>query len=89
VEHFNNYKYVYVIIRHLSAEIGLEYAERSKEDEPTDDLLELAMVIVPYFLKHNAEADAVDLLLELEAIDKLPPFVDRETYARVCLYMVR
>ncbi|KAI9596099.1 26S proteasome regulatory complex, non-ATPase subcomplex, Rpn1 subunit [Syncephalis fuscata] len=75
-------------VKHLSAEIGLEYTERSKEDELTDDLLDLAMVIVPYFLKHNAEADAVDLLLELEAIDKLPPFVDKETYTRVCLYIV-
>jgi 26S proteasome regulatory subunit N1 len=49
----------------------------------------LALEIVPFFLKHNAEADAVDLLLELEAIDKLPQHVDENTYARVCLYMVR
>ncbi|RKP22744.1 hypothetical protein SYNPS1DRAFT_25391, partial [Syncephalis pseudoplumigaleata] len=45
-------------VKHLSAEIGVEYEERVKEDAATDDLLELAMVIVPYFLKHNAEADA-------------------------------
>ena len=46
------------------------------------------MQVVPFSLKHNAEADAVDLLLEMEAIDKLPQFVDKDTYARVCLYMV-
>ncbi|KDN46301.1 26S proteasome regulatory complex, non-ATPase subcomplex, Rpn1 subunit [Tilletiaria anomala UBC 951] len=52
------------------------------------DLLDIAMLVVPFSLKHNAEADAVDLLLELEAIDKLVPHVDKDTYARVCLYMV-
>ena len=51
--------------------------------------MNLALEIVPFFLKHNAEADAVDLLLELEAIDRLPQYVDDDTYARVCLYMVR
>ncbi|CCE63322.1 hypothetical protein TPHA_0E02300 [Tetrapisispora phaffii CBS 4417] len=53
-----------------------------------DELLHLALEIVPYFLKHNAEVDAVDLLLELEAIDKLPQYVDEGTYRRVCQYMV-
>ena len=52
------------------------------------DLLDIAMLVVPFSLKHNAEADAVDLLLELEAIDKLVPHVDKDTFARVCLYMV-
>ncbi|RKP04583.1 hypothetical protein THASP1DRAFT_26818, partial [Thamnocephalis sphaerospora] len=75
-------------VKHLSAEIGQEYTDRAENEKPTDDLLALAMIIVPYFLKHNAAADAVDLLLELEAIDKLPPFVDKDTYARVCLYIV-
>ncbi|RUS34049.1 armadillo-type protein, partial [Jimgerdemannia flammicorona] len=75
-------------VRHLSSEIGLEYNKRAEEDESTGDLMRLALEIVPFFLKHNAEADAVDLLLELEAIDQLPQFVDKDTYARVCLYMV-
>ncbi|CAG8766649.1 978_t:CDS:2, partial [Racocetra fulgida] len=61
----------------------------NKDNElPSDDLMALALEIVPFFLKHNAEADAVDLLLELEAIEKLPDFVDKDIYARVCLYMV-
>ena len=53
-----------------------------------DDLLRLTLEIVPYFLKHNGEEDAVDLLLEIEAIEKLPSFVDENTYRRVCQYMV-
>ncbi|ORY08133.1 26S proteasome regulatory complex, non-ATPase subcomplex, Rpn1 subunit [Basidiobolus meristosporus CBS 931.73] len=75
-------------IRHLAAEIGQEYASRVENDESCDDLMKLAFEVVPFFLKHNAEADAVDLLLELEAIEKLPEYVDKDTYARVCLYMV-
>ncbi|KAM3581505.1 proteasome regulatory particle base subunit [Umbelopsis sp. WA50703] len=75
-------------VRHLSTEIGQVFAQRAENDESTDDLMKLALEIVPFFLKHNAEADAVDLLLELEAIDQLPQFIDKETYARVCLYMV-
>lgn len=75
-------------VRHLALEIGEEYESRSEKEEATDDLLELSLKIVPFFLKHNAEADAVDLLLELESIEKLPQFVDQNTFARVCLYMV-
>ncbi|CAO1638167.1 unnamed protein product [Parajaminaea phylloscopi] len=75
-------------VRHLAAEIGEEYNYRIDNDEEKDDLVELGLRLVPFSLKHNAEADAVDLLLELESISKLPPFVEQETYARVCLYMV-
>ncbi|MCO5602882.1 hypothetical protein L7F22_057021 [Adiantum nelumboides] len=77
-------------MRHLAAELGEEYNARSLEDESksTSELIDLALLIVPFSLKHNAEADAVDLLLELESIDKLPQFVDKDTYARACLYMV-
>jgi hypothetical protein len=55
-------------------------------DRPT--LLALALEIVPFFLAHNAEADAVDLLLELEAIERIVPLVGKDTFGRVCLYMV-
>lgn len=51
-------------------------------------ILQLSLKIVPYFMKHNGEADAVDLLLEIESVEKLPQFVDENTYQRVCQYMV-
>ncbi len=47
-----------------------------------------AIEIVPFFMKHNAEADACDLLIELELLDRLPDLVDKDTYQRVCLYIV-
>ncbi|KAK3936379.1 armadillo-type protein [Diplogelasinospora grovesii] len=75
-------------VRHLALEIGEAYAKRVAADESTEELVDLALVLVPLFLKSNAEADAVDLMSELEIIEQLPKFVDENTYARVCLYMV-
>jgi 26S proteasome regulatory subunit N1 len=72
----------------LAAEIGEEYAARQESNAPTDDLYALALRLIPFFLRHNGEADAVDLLMELESISSIIPFVDEETYPRVCLYMV-
>jgi len=75
-------------IRHLALEIGQEYQNRLNEEKDVQDLTDLALSLVPYFLSHNAEADAVDLLSELEMIEELPRFVNEHTYPRVCLYMV-
>ncbi|GAA6043517.1 hypothetical protein JCM8097_002253 [Rhodosporidiobolus ruineniae] len=75
-------------VRHLAAELGEEYDLRQSKDEPTDDLLALGLRLVPFLVSHNGEADAVDLLLELESIERIVDSVDANTYARVCLYMV-
>ncbi|CAK9437085.1 uncharacterized protein LODBEIA_P15220 [Lodderomyces beijingensis] len=75
-------------IRHLALEIGDVYQENLGVNEDlVAQVVKLALKIVPFFLKHNAEADAVDLLLEIESIDKLSQFVDENTYARACLYV--
>jgi 26S proteasome regulatory subunit N1 len=74
--------------RHLALEIGEVYGKRVTVEEPVQDLIDLAMVLVPLFLKSNAEADAVDLMSELEIVERLPKFVDENTYSRVCLYLV-
>jgi len=74
--------------RHLALEIGEVYSKRLPLDEPVQDLIDLALVLVPLFLKSNAEADAVDLMSELEIIKQIPQSLDKDTYSRVCLYMV-
>lgn len=76
-------------VRHLALEIGQEYQKRVTDERPYQDLVDLAVSLVPFFLSHNAEADAVDILSELEMIEEIPKFLDEDTYARVCLYMVR
>ncbi|KAJ3295555.1 proteasome regulatory particle base subunit [Rhizoclosmatium sp. JEL0117] len=88
-------------VRHLASELIVEYNARAETGDasdatpkdvtpqtPTSDLIKLALEIVPFCLKHNAEADACDLLLELESLHKLPEFVDKDTFGRVCLYIV-
>lgn len=74
--------------RHLALEIGEVYPKRLAEDADYQDLIDLALVLVPLFLKSNAEADAVDLMSELEIIERIPEFLDEQTYSRACLYMV-
>jgi 26S proteasome regulatory subunit N1 len=76
-------------MRHLALEIGREFQNRLNEDKSTDDVTDLASNLVPFFLKHNAEADAVDILSELEMIDQIEQYIDENTYARVALYMIR
>ncbi|KCV72142.1 hypothetical protein H696_01546 [Fonticula alba] len=53
-----------------------------------EDLLKLARDIVPYCMSHNAEVDACDLLMELESLELLEPFVDRINCDRVCNYLI-
>lgn len=40
-------------------------------------------------MRHNAEADACDLLMEIEQLDLIETFVDKDTFPRVCLYLTR
>ncbi len=51
------------------------------------DLLHLVDQIVPFHMSHNAEPEAVDLLLEVERLDDLSQHVDEKNYARTCLYL--
>ena len=79
-------------MRHLALELGIEHTRLVNQEGAISDIKQLdALVnqIVPFFLKHNAEADAVDVLTELEEIQRLPEFLDENTYERVCLYMIR
>jgi 26S proteasome regulatory subunit N1 len=75
-------------MRHLALEIGEEREKRLEEEQDTDELIQLTLTLVPFFLSHNAEADAVDILSELEMIEAIKDRLDENTYARVCLYMV-
>jgi 26S proteasome regulatory subunit N1 len=53
-----------------------------------DDLLELSKEIALFYMAHNAEAEACDLLMEIENIHLLAEYVEKETYTRVCLYLL-
>lgn len=53
------------------------------------DLHNIATEMVPFFLKHNAEPDACDLLMELESIDSIVQYLDINTFTRVATYLAR
>ncbi|KAL4348861.1 hypothetical protein GQ457_17G023850 [Hibiscus cannabinus] len=60
------------------------------EHTPSDDLRKLVLVIVAFLLKHNAEPEAVDLLMEaMGLIDSyiLGDYVDSTNFRRTCLYL--
>lgn len=76
-------------IRHLAAELGSEFAIRSEEGKDVEELRALGMECSKFLLAHHAEPDAVDLLEELEIINRITELVDEPVYARVCAYMIR
>lgn len=84
-------------VRSLAGEIGQEYNARvldgadPEEDDPFSDLLGMVDVIVPFHVTHNAEAEAVDLLIAVQRLKKLLELdtVDANNYSRICLYLVK
>lgn len=50
--------------------------------------MELVDIIAPFFMKSNEEPEAVDLLMEVEALDKLITFSTSSNFERVCLYLL-
>nr|XP_002120594.2 26S proteasome non-ATPase regulatory subunit 2-like isoform X1 [Ciona intestinalis] len=79
-------------VRHISGEVASEWQDIDQEEEGSKDklaqLLAIVKDVIPYDMKHNAETEACDLLMEIEKLDMLLNFVDKTTYARVCLYLV-
>ena len=74
----------------MSAEISQEWQDLTdKDDEYRANLLKQVQEIVPYLMGHNAEAEACDLLMEIEKLDLVEKHVDESTYSRVCLYLSR
>eukprot|EP00978_Attheya_sp_CCMP212_P001402 scaffold2957_cov55-Attheya_sp.AAC.1 len=84
-------------VRSLAGEIGQEYNARviggadPETDTPFEDLLSMVDVIVPFHISHNAEAEAVDLLIEVQRLKKLLDLdtIDAKNYNRICLYLVK
>lgn len=87
-------------VRCLAGEIAAEYNVRAAAAEEelaeeeyvlSDELMTLVEDIVPFQMQHNAEAEAVDLLMEIRQLSKLvdSSVVDERNHERVCLYLLR
>ena len=44
--------------------------------------------IIPEFINHNEEPEAVDLLIEVEKLSKVVEFTNKNNYSRVCNYLL-
>jgi 26S proteasome regulatory subunit N1 len=84
-------------VRSLAGEIGEEYAARvidgadPDQDEAFDDLLKMVDVIVAFHVTHNAEAEAVDLLIEVQRLKNLLKLdtIEESNFQRICLYLIK
>ncbi|VVA99924.1 unnamed protein product [Arabis nemorensis] len=74
-------------VRNLAGEIAQEYTKRQSEEAPIDDLMELVQQIVAFHMKHYAETEAVDLLMDVEDLDLLLEHVDKANFKRMCNYL--
>lgn len=75
-------------LRSLSGEIGSEFNKRIEDGLSNDDLFQLVDIVIPYFMKHNEEPEAVDLLMEVENLEKLLNFTNPTNFERVCNYLL-
>lgn len=84
-------------VRSLAGEIGQEYGDRVVDgadpdnDSAFDDLMDMVKTIVPFHVTHNAEAEAIDLLIEVQRLKFLLELetIDETNYERICLYLIR
>lgn len=86
VESIGSWGHEYV--RHISGEIAAEFQAANAEAAYLEKLLKLVEEIIPYNMRHNAEAESCDLLIEIERLDLLEKYIDNEDLCqKICLYM--
>lgn len=82
-------------VRNLSGEIAAEYEALTADDAPAGDATAHALgdvrrligQMIPFFMRHNSEPEAVDLLMEVDALADIVAHVDASNCGRICLYL--
>jgi 26S proteasome regulatory subunit N1 len=72
----------------LAGEIGFEFAARQDKEEKVDDLLGLVADIVPFQVAHNAEVEAIDLLIEVEQLQAITERINKDNVERIGRYLL-
>ena len=75
-------------LRCLAGQIGQDYETKMQAEESVDEINQLVDQIIPEFINHNEEPEAVDLLLEVERLSGLTAFTNVNNYQRVCNYLL-
>lgn len=71
-------------LRQLESEIIDQWATCQKS---AANLMPLVKDIVKYDCKYHAELQACDLLMEIDKLELLPQYIQKDTYPRICLYL--
>jgi len=58
----------------------VEYNKRVQTKQDVQELIDLVDIIIPNFIHHNEEPEAVDLLMEVERMDKLVTECNKNNY---------
>lgn len=69
--------------RQLEGEIAEEWNVNNM-----DTLLPIVRDVISFDMKHSAEIQACDLLMEIDRLDLLTQHMDQSNYPRVCLYLI-
>ena len=75
-------------LRQIAGEIGQLYNKRVEAQTEFDDLMFLVDIIIPYFMKNHEEPEAVDLLMEVESLERVLNFTNDSNFERVCNYLL-
>ena len=67
----------------------VEFAAAEAGSAKQTQLMDLVKELVKYCLDHHAEAEACDLLMEIENVELLLDYVTEDNHNRVCLYLSR
>ncbi|CAH8567948.1 unnamed protein product [Dicrocoelium dendriticum] len=82
-------------VRHLTTQVVAVWQEKDlgaiqdRDEDATrlrEQYLSLVHSIIPYLMEHNAEAEAIDLCVEIEKLNLLEQYTSASNYQRVCLY---
>ena len=63
-------------LRCLAGQIGQKYQSLVEAEQSVDEINHLVDQIIPEFINHNEEPEAVDLLLEVERLSALKDFTN-------------
>lgn len=87
-------KWGHQYVRHLQREITEKYEQRLGDEDEEDGswdetaILALANKMVKFYMEHNAEPEACDILLECDKVPEIRQHLRKDNYERVCLYLI-
>ncbi|CEO95240.1 26S proteasome non-ATPase regulatory subunit 2 like protein [Plasmodiophora brassicae] len=76
-------------VRFIAAELGAEFTRRNEKGERVDDLMDLVDEILAFDMQQNVEAEACDLLIEVDCLEKIHGLIRPDNFAKTCVYLLR